>query len=236
MRNHLRVTTGRRLALGGAMVLVLVGVVAGCSDPADQPGGDGDGSTQGSSASESASASGDDASSAGDPTQDQSASGDGGSSSDPATQDPAGSGDGTAEPADAAEDVQNPEGAFVEDPDAYADEPEPPASELAVLCNLNPTYLTALAELGANEGGGNLAMAVVALDDDIRLWAPLVGFHPEMREDLDRANRVLDLWYEAMNYQDSGDTASAATSLESADSEIAQVSGPPADLSADLGC
>jgi hypothetical protein len=232
MRNTPRVSASRRLALAGAMVLVLVGVVAGCSDPADEPGGAGDGSTQGPPAPTSS----DDPSGAGDPDPSGSASGDDGSGTDPATQDPAGSGDGTADPGDDAEDVQNPEGAFVEDPEAYADEPQPPASELAVLCNLSPTYLTALAELAADDAGGSIAMAVVALDDDIRVWAPLVGFHPEMRADLDRANRVLDLWYEAMHYQDSGDTVSAASSLESADAEIAQVSGPSADLSTELGC
>lgn len=207
-----------RLLRATVVGAVVIGVLVGCSSGESASGPSADSSSSAPTTSDPTSAG---------PAQDD-ASGSESPSADEPTQD---STDGSEDSGE-----QNPDGAFVEDPDAYDDEPAPPASEAMVLCNLSQPFLSGLADVADGQDGGSISLAVVALDDNIQVWRPLVGFYPEATADLDRAESVLDLWHSAMDSQDDGDERAAQDSLDAARAEIDQVAGPSDALSAELGC
>lgn len=129
----------------------------------------------------------------------------------------------------------NPAGAYVEDADSLADQPPADASTVGVLCNLNAEYIGGLAALAQAEDGLNTSFVALSLNDHIQVWEMLIGEHPEAREDVDRAKRILNYWHEAMAYEDEGLHPRAEEFYRKAEAEIAELSSDEA-VAEEVGC
>lgn len=130
---------------------------------------------------------------------------------------------------------RNPAGAYVEDEDALAAQPAADASTVGVLCNLNAEYIGGLAALTQEEDGLNTSFVALSLSDHIQVWEMLVGEYPDARDDVDRAKRILNLWHEAMVYEDEGLQAQAEDAYRRAEAEIADLSSVDA-VAEEAGC
>ena len=116
----------------------------------------------------------------------------------------------------------------------FTSEP-PPAEELAAtLCNLTSEYMGELSSLARPDEPENLRLAVLSLRDNITVWEGIRGHYPETWDDVERAKRILEHWYDALGYADTGDVDDAQGAIEVADGEIAEL--PSAGEHAELPC
>lgn len=118
----------------------------------------------------------------------------------------------------------------------YPDEPEPAAGVVATLCNLDPGYLGSLRN--ENSSGDpvvddDLRLAVVALGDQISYWETLRDDYPDAADDIESADKVLDLWEQAVVSSDNGESSAAQGALAEADDVISSLSGEAAPGSAE---
>lgn len=119
---------------------------------------------------------------------------------------------------------RNPAGAFEDAPDDFKDQPPPPDSDIRVLCNLNASYISSLIDLASGDEPMSMSEVTLSLNDNIQVWESLVGYFPDTRESVDGAKRVLNLWHQAMAYEDSGDDSAAKELYRQADDEIEAIS------------
>lgn len=129
---------------------------------------------------------------------------------------------------------RSPAGAYVDAPDEFDREAVPDQSEVQVLCNLAPQYLTELAELGTGEDGLGMPFVVLSLSDHVQVWENLVVHYPEAKEDVQRAKTVLNLWHQALAYEEAGAGVEAEDLYRKAELEISSMGA--SDLREEVGC
>lgn len=118
----------------------------------------------------------------------------------------------------------NPAGAFVDAPEDFEEQPPPPDSDVRMLCDLNSTYVSGLADLASGDGEMSMSDIALSLNDSIQVWESLVGHYPEVRGDVEQAKRILNLWHQAMAHEEAGDAAAAEKLRDEADEAIRALS------------
>lgn len=116
----------------------------------------------------------------------------------------------------------------------YPDDPEPAQGVVATLCNLDSDYLLSLRNEDASGQAivdDDLRLSVLALGDQLSYWESLRFNFPEVSADVDRAQRVYDLWDTALVDSDNGDSDSARLAMLEADEEIESLRSGAASVS-----
>jgi len=105
----------------------------------------------------------------------------------------------------------------------YTEEIEPAETLAATLCNLNSEFLRSLRSedaSGSPIADDDLRIAILSLGDSLSLWRDLELSFPDTAEDLARADRVLELWDEALLARENGQDGDAKEFIQLAEDVI----------------
>ena len=119
----------------------------------------------------------------------------------------------------------------------YPDDPEPAAESASTLCNLSGPYvqsLRATTDDGAPVVDDNLRLSVLSMSDNLLLWESMRSHFPEYDDAIDDAQRVRDLWDEALLSLDNGDEAAAEQAMLAAEDVLDEL--PDGDVSDAIDC
>lgn len=132
--------------------------------------------------------------------------------------------EGPADATGSEQDYTDDAGQFI-DKHEYPDDPEPAASVVATLCNLNRPYFKGLQPTMAGEPvvDETLSMAVLGLSDLLDNWDGLRPHYPEVGADIDTAWAIRDSWDEALLNMENGETAAAQEAMAQAQELIEQL-------------
>jgi len=119
----------------------------------------------------------------------------------------------------------------------YPDDPEPAAESASTLCNLSSQYVQSLrttTDEGVPVVDDDLRLSVLAMSDSLLLWESMRSHFPEYEEAIDDAQRVRDLWDEALLNVENGDEAAAEQAMLAAEDVLEEL--PEGDVSDAIDC